>query len=393
MSSLIAQVPEQRAITTIAFTQPTPILPKAPLLSVVVADFLQRYDPKNKATLTKLKSTLPIFIELVGDKPITNILQADVNNYFDQVQKLPIRHDAKMFRGMSLKKIIATHTGRCIAEGTFRSTYRASVSLLLNWAYVHYKDQGFPSLSVNGAVYRGDRSHGINKQRALTQDEIKLLFTHSLMRKYAADASKAHYCWLPLIGLFTGARINEVCQLNPFTDIQQDQATSIWYFHFTDENEAADGVSKSIKTNSSHRIVPIHSKLIALGFLDYVERIKGQNDKHLFPAWKPNHGKASARVSKWFIRYLGKIGLRDKTEGARLSGFHCFRHTFITYGIQHKIAGTFAITGHETDVVDGLGKISSVAKGYWTQAITDNIVEKQATIERFDFGDFFVSPV
>lgn len=169
MSSLIAQVPEQRAITTITFTQPTPIQPKAPLLSVVVADFLERYDPKNKATLTKLKSTLPIFIELVGDKPITNILQADVNHYFDQVQKLPIRHDAKMYRGMSLKKIIATHSGRCIAEGTFRSTYRASVSLLLNWAHVHYKDQGFPSLSVNGAVYRGDRSHGINKQRALTQ--------------------------------------------------------------------------------------------------------------------------------------------------------------------------------------------------------------------------------
>jgi hypothetical protein len=66
--------------------------------------------------------------------------------------------------------------------------------------------------------------------------------------------------------------------------------------------------------------------------------------------------------------------------------------TFITYGIQHKIAGTFAITGHETDVVDGLGKISQVAKGYWTQAITDNILEKQTTIERFDFGDFYFMP-
>lgn len=113
--------------------------------------------------MTKLKSTLPVFVELVGDKPINTILQADVNRYFDDVQKLPVRRDAKQFRGMSIQTIIATHDGRCIAEGTFESTYRATVSLLINWASVHYKDQGFPALSVNGAVYRGNRSSGINK--------------------------------------------------------------------------------------------------------------------------------------------------------------------------------------------------------------------------------------
>ncbi len=165
--------------------------PRAPLLSAVVDDFLQRYNPKNKATLTKLKSTLPIFVELIGDKPINQILQADVNNYFDQVQKLPVRRDAKVFRGMSIQEIIATHDGRCVAEGTFESTYRAMVSLFLNWAVVHYRDQGFPDLSVNGAVYRGSRSNGINKQRALTHDEIRLLFTHPKMKKYAADPEKA----------------------------------------------------------------------------------------------------------------------------------------------------------------------------------------------------------
>ncbi len=366
---------------------------QGPLLAVVVEDFLQRYDQKNKATLIKLKSTLPVFVELIGDKSINTILQADVNRYFDQVQKLPVRRDAKMFRNMSIQGIIATHDGRCIAEGTFESTYRAMVSVFLNWAMVHYKDQGFPNLSVNGAVYRGDRSNGINRQRALTKGEIKLLFTHPKMKKYAADPEKAHCCWLPLIGLFTGARINEVCQLNPFTDIKQDQATGIWYFHFTDESETAEGIVKSIKTNSSHRIVPLHSKLLELGFLDYIDRVKAQGHKHIFPEWTPINGKASAKVSKWFIRYLKDIGLRDDTDRAKLSGFHCFRHTFITYGIQNKIAGIFAITGHETNVVDDLGKITPVAKGYWTQGITDTILSKKATIEQFDFGDFFVRPI
>ncbi len=116
-----------------------------PLLSVVVADFLDHYSPDNKATLTKLKSTLPVFVELIGDKPVNKILQTDVNKYFDLVQKLPVRRDAKIFANIPIKKIIATHRGRCISAGTFDSTYRACVSMFINWAIVHYRDQGFPN--------------------------------------------------------------------------------------------------------------------------------------------------------------------------------------------------------------------------------------------------------
>jgi hypothetical protein len=116
---------------------------KVLLLSDVVDDFLKRYDPSNKATLTKLNATLPIFVELIGNKPITQILQADINAYFEEVQKLPVRRDAKLFKGLSVKEIIVANTGSCIAEGTFKSTYRACVSLFIQWATVHYKDQGF----------------------------------------------------------------------------------------------------------------------------------------------------------------------------------------------------------------------------------------------------------
>ena len=103
-------------------------------------------------------------------------------------------------------------------------------------------------------------------------------------------------------------------------------------------------------------------------------------------------GKASANAGKWFVRYLESIGLRDDTEVARLLGFHAFRHTFITRGMENKIPGIFEITGHETESVDGFGKISSVARGYWTGVITDNIREKQTTIENFDFDLEFYRP-
>jgi len=119
--------------------------------------------------------------------------------------------------------------------------------------------------------------------------------------------------------------------------------------------------------------------------------IKRGNHKIIFPEWKQRNGKASANVTKWFARYLDEIGLKDDAEGARLSGFHSFRHTFVTHGME-KIAGVFSITRHETETVDGFGKISTVAKGYWTRDIADNILEKQITIEKFDYGLSFYRP-
>ncbi|MGZ8911339.1 MAG: DUF6538 domain-containing protein [Methylococcaceae bacterium] len=371
---------------------PVQVKSAAPLLSVVISDFLKRYDPNNKATLTKLNATLPVLVELIGNKPINQILQADINSFFDEAQKLPVKRSKKEFKGMSIKQIIAANTGRCIAEGTFESAYRACVSLFFNWANVHYKDQGFPNLSVQGAIYRGKRTDGINKQRPMKPDELQRLFGHEKMKHYAANPETSHYCWLPLIGLYTGARINEICQLNPFTDIVKDYETGIYYFHFTDENETGDGISKSIKTKSSRRIVPIHSQLLALGILDYVERIKRGHYKVIFPQWTPRDGKASANAAKWFVRYLESIGLRDDSKGARLSGFHSFRHTFITWGMSKKIQGLFTLTGHETGAVDGFGKISNVAKGYWLQEIADNILDKQKAIEKFDYELRFYLP-
>jgi len=387
----VCNAPQINAVTPSAIPIPCEPSPtygtamKTPLLSVVVDEFLERYNRNNKATLTKLKATLPVLLELVGDKPINKILQADINAYFDDVQKLPVRRDAKVFRSMALREIMAANTGKCVSAGTFKSTYRACVSIFISWAIINYKDQGFPSLSTQGAVYHGDRSKGINKQRAIRPDELKKLFEHEKMGRYAANSNTAHYYWLPLIGLYTGARINEICQLNPTEDILQDNKTGIWYFWFNDESDTADSVDKRIKTNSSKRVVPIHSKLLNFGFLGYVNRVRSEGSKLIFPAWQPRNGKASANASKWFNRYIESIGLRDETEGARLSGFHAFRHTFVTYGMTHKIKGVLELTGHEMDVIYDMGKVSDVAKGYWSQGIADNILEKLQTVEKFCF--------
>src|SRR6202007_280907 len=88
----------------------------------------------------------------------------------------------------------------------------------------------------------------------------------------AMEAKKPHQKWGVLIAFYTGARLNEIAQLQTDDIVQQN---GIWCFSFSDSGE-----TQRLKNKSSRRVIPIHSKLIELGFLNYVKKIgKGR----LFP--------------------------------------------------------------------------------------------------------------
>lgn len=118
--------------------------------------------------------------------------------------------------------------------------------------------------------------------------------------------------------MFSGARIEEVCQL-AIDDVKCENG--IWLI---DINENADW--KSLKTAAATRKVPLHPKLIETGLLDYVHDLKTgfPKEKRLFPYLIPNKfGNHSSASSKWFFRYLTAIGITDE-----LKVFHSFRSTF-----------------------------------------------------------------
>ena len=80
-----------------------------------------------------------------------------------------------------------------------------------------------------------------------------------------------------------------------------------------------------LKTKVSIRIVPLHSALLAEGFLDYVDSV---GDGPLFPqitldAYGRRNGKISSPLSKW-LRNV--VEIRDPKKP-----FHSHRHTAISY--------------------------------------------------------------
>jgi integrase len=177
------------------------------------------------------------------------------------------------------------------------------------------------------------------------------------------------------VGLYTGARVREVCQLNPQADIREEDG--IWFFDITEDGEAAEGVTKSTKTASSRRRVVIHSRLLELGFLDYLAVIKTQGARQLFPQWQPKAGDAAGHAAEWFREFIRDVGLRDETPGAMVTGFHAFRHTMLTRAKHLRIEERALITGHAD------GKVSRAQAGYERDGLP--LADLRDLIERVSF--------
>ena len=88
--------------------------------------------------------------------------------------------------------------------------------------------------------------------------------------------------------------------------------------------------------------MPIHSKLLECGFLEYLKRIKSLRHDRIFIKFKPKAGKASYYAETFFRGYLKDVGLHDdKTIGRMVLGMHSLRSTFMTHTIKLLMEGGF----------------------------------------------------
>lgn len=318
------------------------------LLSELVTWFLSRKD-QSAPMYSKYKQALGLLSESLGTRPANSLEQADIEEFCARLCRLPTHWLKEKKGGLTFEQIAAKEWPECITETTFNKTYRAALAPFLAECVRVYGDAGFPRfLSVKKTPYTGTREGGEGKQRALRPEELKRLYEGPEFAAFAADTEQAHRYWLPMVGLYTGARVNEVCQLNPQCDIREEGG--IWFFDFTETSETDERVTKSVKNKDSVRRVPIHSQLIGLGFLRYAEAMKQAGHRLLFPKWSPKAGKASGTAREWFSAWLVELGLRDDTSGLKVTGFHCYRSTLLTraqntpglpWDIEH-------ITGHST---------------------------------------------
>lgn len=115
--------------------------------------------------------------------------------------------------------------------------------------------------------------------------------------------------WLPLIALYTGARLEEIAGLRVDDlmelEFEADGADkTAWFFRFSPY--PLD--NRRLKNDGSERTVPIHPELIRLGLLRYRETVLVSDEPQLFPRLtKHASGKRAHKWGQWFGTYTPMI--------------------------------------------------------------------------------------
>jgi integrase len=233
--------------------------------------------------------------------------------------------DARAFKGLAFSEIIEANEreGKPIILPKTVNRYLSALGGFCTWL----RANDFIAEDVmQGMFLDFDRSK--RTRFPFTSDQLNILFQSPLYSKCAGDKREDENgsvrirdwrYWIPLIGLYSGARLGEIAQLL-VADVRDTNGT--WIVHVT--REGSD--KKSVKTAGSERIIPVHSELIKLGLLQYHATIKTLGHQRLFPEIKPDRrGFASGGPSAFFNKYFVKIGIKQDKR----VNFHSLRHGIV----------------------------------------------------------------
>ncbi|WP_415886002.1 tyrosine-type recombinase/integrase [Neptuniibacter sp. QD37_6] len=260
-------------------------------------------------SINSYSAVIAVLLEIMGDKPISEFSKADVRDYKEQLPKYPKnRTKAKHLKNRTLEEITATGDYETISDQTAHNQFDKAKAVF-NWA----EREGYIDRSPFGDMTIKVNQRSKEARLPFSTEDLQAIFSQPVFteRKFTKNW---HY-WVPLIGLYTGARISEICQLKLDEVSPKD---GIPAFHII-----ADEEGRRLKNAASRRIIPIHQQLIDYGLLGYVNQMKAKGETMLFPELE---GYASEswgnEPSKWF----GNLKKRIITKDANRKTFHSFRH-------------------------------------------------------------------
>lgn len=317
-------------------------------------------DGVTQTTLNEYHGVMARFIELFGDIPVTDVDRELVQEYRIALSKTPSKGDG--IRGLNARQQIekAEAEGLPVLTASAARKRFKSLSVVLNHAVRQgwLADNPVFASGITAQLSRmAAKSKGARRRKEYNQDELRQIFTSPVYSSgwvpQRADLGAALW-WLPLLAVYTGARLGEVAQL--FVSDVRVSPEGVNYLNLLKEEDDDEGSadagsdSRRVKTESSRRLVPLHDDLIALGFLDYVK--SQPPGGQVFPRIKPNKvGKYAPAFGRIWRRYLSDTAKFESPAAP----MHGFRHTFKTLcraaGIPAEVSDW--ITGHAAENVGG----------------------------------------
>ncbi|WP_319567487.1 site-specific integrase [Cohaesibacter marisflavi] len=326
----------ERAEGEVIETPPMPAVDKEPfaqssviLLSDAVRDWAAEKAKTSWVAKTEREHRVWMqhFIETVGDRPLDDYTKADARAFKAALMQIPPNWSKhKPLQGITKLTEAAEKANKIgLAAMSDRNVNKilGFVGSFWTWAEGQYDET--PANLFKGVKLKINK-RARDDRDPFTMDELKAIFSAPVytgcksLREWNRPGDlvprDAGIYWVPLISRFSGARMGEIIQLR-VADVKEEGG--IAYLSVNAEEE-----DQHLKNLNSWRLIPIHPKLIEMGFLKLVERRRAEKAERLFPDLKKGKdGYYSSPFSKHFNRFLRSVGAkRDKTS------FHSFRHNF-----------------------------------------------------------------
>jgi integrase len=246
--------------------------------------------PLADRTLGEKRVLFNEFLECFGDVPLSEITAPEVVSRWRPLERKRLNKKKKQGETLS--------AGRLEKRRTYLSKFFTWVTD--GGFYPHKESPVAMKMATKKAIKAQTRSYV-----EFNSDDLKLLFR----AEYAQAMDKPDFYWLPLLAMFSGARLGEIANLM-LEDVEEVEGIKVY--------EICKG-----KTLESQRTVPIHSQLLELGFWEYVQSLKAKKLTHVVP-FRPLDslgGRAGETWSAW----VKSSGITNDRKV-----FHSFRSTAIT---------------------------------------------------------------
>jgi integrase len=311
------------AMALAAVVQPVEEEGENPRVSELLARWLKEERPPS--TVKEMQRAVDRFIKVIGDKRIKAVSRRDVTAFSDKLRE----------------------PGGVTPGGVSIPTTNTTLSLVSALFGMAVKRNLIDHNPARGTQLK-DPQKAREKRREFDAAALAAIFGSPIYaqgERPDGGAGEAAY-WLPLLALYTGARINELCQLHP-ANIYEEQyleadgeEKSAWVILF-EENRSRE---QRLKNQGSERRIPIHPHLVDLGFVTYAQEQNGKDRLFDKLTAGPNEPRIAGNWGRWFARYLRNTC--DVTD-ERMT-FHSFRHSFKHYARMSHIPKDLhdLMTGH-----------------------------------------------
>jgi integrase len=357
---------KQEMVLKIAKTKDSPV-PEAQAtsfnLTMLIDDYIKVNQQKWRAkSRMEVEYSIKLAKEVMGNIGVDKLTRDRLKEYKDILLKLPANFNrSPKYKGMTIAKIVAIDGVKPMSV--------TSVNKHLSWL------GSMLTYAVKEGYIASNPAAGLQVQRNTRADLERMAYSVEDMKAMVTcliwNQKHPERYWVPLIGMYQGMRLNEICQLY-CDDIQL--IDGLWCFNVN--SEAAD---KELKNTASQRIIPIHPKLLQVGLLKYVEEASGRHER-LWPSLPKRRDGYAHDFGKWFQR-LNRTMITDDPRKV----FHSLRHSFIDYFKQRGTAEALIaeMVGHSNDKSMTMGRYG---KRYQPKVLLEALQHLDYGIEvkRFD---------